>query len=414
MTNLIILGIALAGGLYMAWNIGANDVANAMGTSVGSKAVTLKQAIIIAGLFEFLGAVLVGSHVTQTISKGIVDPQLFSGAQRDFVLGMLAALLSAGIWLQLATYLGLPVSTTHSIVGAVVGFGLVSYGISAVEWGKVATIVASWIVSPIMGALISFILFRQVSKRILEQPEPLKATRKYAPFLVMLVLIILTLSFTYKGLKNLKLDLPFWEAFVVACLVALAGAFFTAYAMGHFKVQPGARIRERLKEVEGIFKYLQVMTACYMAFAHGANDVANATGPLAAIFSTMMAASVQVRVAVPMWVLFIGGLGIVVGLATWGYKVIETVGRRITEITPSRGFCAEFGCATTVLVCSRLGMPISTTHTLVGSVVGVGLARGIGALNLRILKDIFLSWLVTLPFTAGLAMLLYVFLRAAL
>ncbi len=412
MVNMLILGIALAGGLYMAWNIGANDVANAMGTSVGSRAVTLKQAIIIAGLFEFLGAVLVGSHVTQTISKGIVDPQLFAGAHREFVLGMLAALLSAGIWLQLATYLGLPVSTTHSIVGAVVGFGLVSYGVSAVEWAKVAKIVASWIISPIMGALISFLLFRQLSKRILEQPHPLQATRRYAPFLVMMVLVILTLSFTYKGLKNLKLDLPFWEAFFVALVVGLVGMVFTAYAMGNFRVQPGARIRERLKEVEGIFKYLQVMTACYMAFAHGANDVANATGPLAAIFSTMKAAAVQTKVAVPLWVLFIGGLGIVVGLATWGYKVIETVGRRITDITPSRGFCAEFGCATTVLVCSKMGMPISTTHTLVGSVVGVGLARGIGALNLRILKDIILSWLVTLPFTAGLAMLMFVFLKA--
>ncbi|HDD53247.1 MAG TPA: inorganic phosphate transporter [Thermosulfidibacter takaii] len=411
MVDTVVLGIALAGGLYMAWNIGANDVANAMGTSVGSRAVTLKQAILVAGLFEFLGAVLVGSHVTQTISRGIVDPRLFIGVHREFVLGMLAALLSAGIWLQLATYLGLPVSTTHSIVGAVVGFGLVSYGVSAVEWGKLTKIVASWIVSPVMGALISFVLFRQLSKRILEQPYPLRAARRYAPLLVLLVFTILTMSFTYKGLKNLKLDLPLSKALVVALLVGLVGMVFTAYAMGHFKIQPGAKVRERLREVEGIFKYLQVMTACYMAFAHGANDVANATGPIAAIFSTVKAASVQTKVFVPLWVLFIGGLGIVVGLATWGYKVIETVGRRITDITPSRGFCAEFGCATTVLLCSRLGMPISTTHTLVGSVVGVGLARGIGALNLRILKDIFLSWIVTLPFTAGLAMLLFVFLK---
>ncbi len=412
MVNILILGIALAGGLYMAWNIGANDVANAMGTSVGSKAVTLKQAIIIAGLFEFLGAVLVGSHVTQTISKGIVNPRLFSGAQREFILGMLAALLSAGIWLQVATYMGLPVSTTHSIVGAIVGFGLVSHGISAIEWGKLASIVASWVISPIMGAIISFVLFRQVSKRILEQPHPVKATRRYAPFLVMLVLSILTLSFTYKGLKNLKLNLPFGEALLIALAVGLGGTLFTAYAMGHFRILPGVRIRERLTEVEGIFKYLQVMTACYMAFAHGANDVANATGPIAAIFGTMKTTSIQTRVSVPLWVLFVGGLGIVVGLATWGYRVIETVGRRITGITPSRGFCAEFGCATTVLVCSKLGMPISTTHTLVGSVVGVGLARGIEALNLRIIREIFISWVVTLPFTSGLAMLLFVLFKA--
>ncbi len=410
--NVIILGIALLGGLYMAWNIGANDVANAMGTSVGSRALTLKQAVLVAGLFEFMGAVLVGSHVTQTISKGIVNPQFFIGEERLFVLGMLAALISAGIWLQVATYMGLPVSTTHSIVGAVVGFGLVSCGFSAVEWNKLAEVVASWFVSPVMGAIISFILFRHVAKRILGHPHPLRATKQYTPFLVLLVFFVLTLSFTYKGLKNLKLHFPFWEALIIAFAVGIGGLVVTSFAMGNFRIQPAARIRDKLQEVEGIFKYLQVMTACSMAFAHGANDVANATGPLAAIFSTMKASTIQGRVTVPLWVLFVGGMGIVVGLATWGYRVIETVGRKITDITPSRGFCAEFGCATTVLFCSKMGMPISTTHTLVGSVVGVGLARGIGALNLRILKDIFLSWIVTIPFTAGLAMLLFVVFKA--
>ena len=410
--DVIILGMALLGGIYMAWNIGANDVANAMGTSVGSRAITLKQAVLIAGLFEFMGAVLVGSHVTQTISNGIVNPQFFSGEERLFVLGMLAALISAGIWLQVATYMGLPVSTTHSIVGAVVGFGLFSSGFSAVDWGKLAEVVASWFVSPVMGAITSFILFRQVAKRILGQPYPLEATKRCAPFLVLLVFSVLTLSFTYKGLKNLKLHLPLWEALIIALGVGLVGMLITSFAMGNFRVQPAARIRERFQEVEGIFKYLQVMTACSMAFAHGSNDVANATGPMAAIFTVMKASTIQNRVSVPLWVLFIGGLGIVAGLATWGYKVIETVGRRITDITPSRGFCAEFGCATTVLFCSKMGMPISTTHTLVGSVVGVGLARGIGALNLRILKDIFLSWIVTIPFTAGLTMFLFVIFKA--
>jgi PiT family inorganic phosphate transporter len=409
--NLLLLGIALLGGLYMAWNIGANDVANAMGTSVGSKALTLKQAVLVAGLFEFMGAVLVGSHVTQTISKGIVSPHFFVGSERIFILGMLAALLSAGIWLQVATYMGLPVSTTHSIVGAVVGFGLVSYGFSVVAWGKLGTVVASWFVSPVMGAVISFLLFRQVAKRILEQPYPLKATKRFAPFLVSLVFSILTLSFTYKGLKNLKLNLPLWEALVISVFVGIVGMVVASFTMGNFKIQPTARIREKLLEVEVVFKYLQVLTACCMAFAHGANDVANATGPLAAIFSTMRASMIQSEVTVPFWVLVAGGLGIVLGLATWGYRVVDTVGRRITEITPSRGFCAEFGCATTVLFCSKMGMPISTTHTLVGSVVGVGLARGMGALNLRVIKDIFLSWIVTLPFTAGLAMLLFELFR---
>ncbi len=405
----IVSGLALLAGFYMAWNIGANDVANAMGTSVGSKAVTLKKAILIAAIFEFTGAFFVGSHVTSTISKGIVDPMLFKSVPQEFVLGMLASLLAASIWLQVATYLGWPVSTTHSIVGAVVGFGIVSKGLSAIEWGKLITIVLSWIVSPICGAVISYLMFRWVTKYILATEYPAAATRKYAPFLVGMVAFIITLSVVYKGLK-LKLPLP--EAIIVAFAVAVVVGLFVKFLVFGVQRSPRGAMRERLLETEELFKYLQLATACFMAFAHGANDVANATGPMAGIFTTITKGIVVSKAYVPAWILFLGGMGIVVGLATWGYRVIETVGKRITHITPSRGFCAEFGCATTVLVCSKLGLPISTTHTLVGSVIGVGMARGLEALNLKVIRQIVNSWIITIPFTAGLCVFILAILKA--
>lgn len=405
----IIGGIALVAGLYMAWNIGANDVANAMGTSVGSKAVTLKKALIIAAIFEFSGAFFVGSHVTSTISKGIVDPMLFKSNPNLFILGMLAALISAGVWVQLATYLGLPVSTTHSIVGAVVGFGIVSKGLSAIEWGKMISIVLSWIVSPIAGGLLSFLLFKWITKNILATEYPARATRKYGPYLISMVVFIISLSVVYKGLK---LHLPFYKALLLSLAIsAVVGLLSKVFLFSGAK-RSDKSIRERLYETEEIFKYLQVSTACYMAFAHGANDVANATGPMAGIITTMSKGVVVAKAYVPDWVLALGGIGIVIGLATWGYKVIETIGKKITDITPSRGFCAEFGCATTVLVCSKLGLPISTTHTLVGSVIGVGFARGIGALNMKTVKQIINSWIITVPFTAGLCVFIYAILKA--
>ena len=404
----VITGIALVAGFYMAWNIGANDVANAMGTSVGSKAVTIKRAIIIAAIFEFLGAYFVGKHVTSTISKGIVDPLVFSNLPQEFILGMVASLIAAGLWLQLATYLGWPVSTTHSIVGAVIGFGLVSHGLSCIKWGKLIAIVLSWIISPISGAVIAFITFRWITKHILATEYPARAIRKHAPYIVFVVVLIISMSLFYKGFH---LDLPIAKAFAISFIIAFAFSVLTKLFIFTDGRRPGVRIRERLREAEDIFKVLQLITACYMAFAHGANDVANATGPMAGIIMAMEKGVVSHKAYVPGWVLFLGGVGIVIGLATWGYRVMETVGRKITDITPSRGFSAEFGCATTVLICSKLGLPISTTHTLVGSVIGVGLARGMGALNLRVIRDIVNSWLITLPFTAGLSMFIFVIFK---
>ncbi len=408
--NMFIVGIvAIVAGFYMAWNIGANDVANAMGTSVGSKALSLKRAIMVAAVFEFSGAFFVGSHVTGTISKGIVDPMLFKGSPDLFILGMLSALIAAGVWVQIATYLGWPVSTTHSIVGAVVGFGIVTKGLGAIKWGKIITIVLSWVVSPLCGGLISFLMFRWITKNILATEHPARATRKYAPFLMSMVAFIISLSIVYKGLK---LNLPLAKALLFALAIAVLCWVLTKAMIFRAEHSTSKAIRERLLETEELFKFLQVATACYMAFAHGANDVANATGPMAGIITTMTKGIVVAKAYVPSWVLLLGGLGIVVGLATWGYKVIETVGKKITHITPSRGFSAEFGCATTVLVCSKLGLPISTTHVLVGSVIGVGFARGVGALNLKVIKNIINSWIITVPFTAGVCVFILAILKA--
>lgn len=413
----VLLILSVVGGLYMAWNIGANDVANAMGTSVGSGALTLRSAIVIAAVFEFSGAVLVGSHVTDTIRSGIVETTLFAptgalGAEGPLTLalGMFAALLAAGIWLQVATMWGLPVSTTHSIVGAVAGFAVVALGTAAVNWGVLGTIVLSWVVSPLTGALIAWAMFMFVRASILRHDEPAEAARRVGPWLVALVAMILVLSFVFKALKNVVEDPPLVMAWGAAIGVGLLAALVTRALLGRtFQKQANPYLY-----VERVFGWLQIVTAIFVAFAHGANDVANAVGPLAAVVGILQAGLTELPEAVPVpwWVLALGGAGIVAGLATWGYKVIETIGKQITEMTPTRGFSAEFGAATTVLIASRLGLPISTTHTLVGAVIGVGMAQGMAALNLRMIGNIVNSWLATIPAAAGLSMVLFVVLRA--
>lgn len=397
----IVLVIALIVGFYMAWNIGANDVANAMGTSVGSKAITLKQAVLIAAVFEFLGAVLAGANVTNTVREGIVSPDVFTDP-KIFVIGMLASLLAAGLWLNLATYFGLPVSTTHSIVGSVVGFGIISKGVGAVHWSKIGNIVLSWVTSPLMGGIIALIVFKIIERTILEKNRPVERAKKIAPIFIGLVGFILTLSLFYKGLKNLHLDLNFAQASLAGTGVAIIAYLISFVLLRNVKSKG-----DDYKAVEGIFRYLQIITACYIAFAHGANDVANAIGPLAGIVGVVKTGAIASTAPVSMWVLVLGGVGIVVGVATMGYKVIGTIGEKITELTPTRGFSAEFGAATTVLLASRMGLPISTTHTLIGAVIGVALGRGVAALNMAIIKDIIASWLITIPFAAGLTMVLF-------
>ncbi len=410
MSPLIVVLLAAAFGFYMAWNIGANDVANAMGTSVGARSLSFRQAIIIAAIFEFSGAMLVGNHVSLTVAKGIVNPLAYSQQAMVFAYGMLATLLAAALWVNMATKLGMPVSTTHSIVGGVIGFGIATHGLSSIEWGKVVTIVLSWIVSPISGGIISFFIFLFISKKILSYDKPVVAAKKYAPFLAFLVSIILVFSMLYKGLKNLHLHLSFSHALIIAIIVSVIFYFVIYRIVANIPVDTTLPYKKRFPQVERVFAILQVITASYMAFSHGANDVANAVGPLmGAVYAAKL--TTHQPLSMPIWVLSVGAVGIVTGLSMYGYKVILVVGRKITDMTPSRGFAAEFGAATTVLVCSKMGLPISTTHTLVGSVIGVGLARGIDALNLKVLKDIVVSWLLTLPIAAVLSAAIFFALK---
>ncbi|MBW1922614.1 MAG: inorganic phosphate transporter [Deltaproteobacteria bacterium] len=407
--DVVILTVATILGFYMAANIGSNDLANAMGTSVGSCAITLKQAVVISIVANALGAVLAGGYVTGTISKGIIDPSLLAHNPNLLMLGMFASLLAAGLWVNLATYMALPVSTSHAIVGAVVGFGILSVGAGAVTWNKIILIVASWITSPAIGALIAGGLYRFIDRKMMSAEDPLKATHRYVPYMVFMVFLVLILSFIFKGLKNLNLHVGFFQTVLLAIPFSVLGG-----ALGLWWVRRQARPECALRpEQEGftpldrLFAQLQVLTACYVAFAHGANDVANAVGPLAAIFSVVQTKAVALKVEVPFWMLLGGGMAVGGGLMLFGTRVMETIGKNITELTPLRGFCAEFGAATTILICSRMGLPISTTHVLVGSVVGVGIMRGMGTLDLRVLKNIALSWGVTLPFTVLLSMLFY-------
>lgn len=465
-TILTILALVIS--FYMAWNIGANDVANAMGTSVGSGALTLKWAILVAALMEFAGAFLVGSHVTNTVRKGIIDPVVFTGDPNSYIYGMIAALLASGTWLNIASYKGWPVSTTHSIVGSVLGFGIVFSGFSSIHWNTVSQIAASWIVSPLLSGVISFSIFILLRRVIFYSKTPVESAKKITPFLVFFVLAILTLVMVFKGLKNLHLDLPLYQALILASLVGLSGAIISIPLINRVKssrtevddefidpkvengMQKVVMHLRRVKEsvsgelsfevksllnkaenisrqlekysrkkhistdyltVEKIFVYLQILSACFVAFAHGANDVANAIGPLAGVLSAIKSGVVEMKAQVPLLVLLLGGTGIVVGLATWGWRVIETIGKYITELTPTRGFAAEFGAAITIVLASKLALPVSTTHTLVGAVLGVGLARGLSSLNLSTIRDIVISWLITIPAGAAITIAFYYIIK---
>ena len=410
--------IILAGlfGFFMAWGVGANDVANAMGTSVGSKALTIKQAILIAMVFEFAGAYLAGGEVTSTIRKGIVDTDVFVDSPDLLVYGMLSALLAAGTWLMIASFKGWPVSTTHSIVGAIVGFAAVGVSTDAVNWSKVSTIVASWVVSPVIAGTISFAIFRSVQNLILIQDDPFARAKKYAPMYMFAVGFLMAMVTILKGLKHVFKDigvsLTFGESVVWAIMFGISVAILGSFLLARVERDEALEKENRFANVERVFAVLMIFTACSMAFAHGSNDVANAVGPLAAVVNVVNSGGdIAAKSAMPSWILLLGGAGIVFGLATYGYKVMGTIGRKITELTPSRGFAAELGAAATVVFASGTGLPISTTHTLVGAVLGVGLARGIGALNLRMIGSIFLSWVVTLPAGAGLAIVFFFFFK---
>ena len=393
--------------IYMACNIGANDVANAMGTSVGSKSLTFKQAILIAAVAEFAGAFFVGGHVSDTIRKGMLDTSFFADVPYQLVYGMISALLAAAIWLHIASYLGWPVSTTHSIIGGVLGFGVIAGGVDIVNWSKVGNVVLSWVVSPVMGGLFAYLVFQYINKTIFSKRRPLAHAKELLPFMVAIVLFILSIAIFYKGLKNLHLHFTFPDVLFFALVAGVVGFFISKILVRFIPDDDSKDFAHQFNTTENLFKYLQIVTAFYIAFAHGSNDVANAVGPLAAVVSILQGGAVEMKVEMPTWILGLGGGFIVLGLMVWGYRVMATVGESITDITPSRGFCATFGAASVVLICSKMGLPISTTHTLVGSVIGVGLARGLPTLNLGIIKMIFVSWITTIPFTAVISMLFF-------
>ncbi|MEM1283239.1 MAG: inorganic phosphate transporter [Chlamydiota bacterium] len=465
--DLILFIITICAGFYMSWNIGANDVANAIGTSVGSGALRLRNAVIIAAIFEFCGAFFFGSHVTDMIQEGIVKPEVFVGDPRIFVFGMLSALIASGLWLQIASYFGWPVSTTHSIIGAVVGFGAVVGGIDSVNWDNVVYISSAWIFSPLIGGFIGYFIFSILRRRIFFAPCPVKAAKKLTPIIVFVFVGTLGLILS-NGLKNINYKPTFLEAILIsfvlgslASLIAKVLVNRVATPSGELEKAPEyspeaitalQKTRKHLKKlrketqgemayrvtqllydvdrlknetekrevigsadyasVERIFGWMQVMSACTMAFAHGANDVANAIGPLSAAVTVLMSGAVALdSTPIPTWTLALGGVGIITGLATWGWRVIYTIGKKITELTPSRGFSAEFGAAFTIVFASRLGLPVSTTHILVGSVLGVGMARGIEALNLSTTRDIVISWVITVPAGAVISICCYYLLE---
>ena len=411
----IILAAAVAAGLYMAWAIGANDVANSMGTSVGSGAITVGGAIVIAGVFEFLGAFLAGGEVTSTIRKGIIDAEALADDPNLLVVGMLSALLAAAAWLTVASRYGWPVSTTHSIVGAIIGFAVVAIGFEAVHWWDVAKIAASWVVTPLLAGVVSFLLVLSVQRLIFDRDDPAACARRYVPFYIFAAVFVTATVTFVKGLKHVGMDLSMPMAVLYSVVAAGIVAVASRVVIDRLSFRSLASStggQSRFNDVEKVFGVLMIVTASGMAFAHGSNDVANAIGPVAAIIGVVTTGGVAAKSALPVWVLLIGAAGIVVGLATFGYRVMATIGRKITELTPSRGFAAEFAAASTVVVASGTGLPVSTTQTLVGAVMGVGLARGMGALDFGVVRTIFVSWVVTLPVGAGLAVAFYYLLSA--
>ena len=410
--GMILIILAAVVGFVMAWGIGANDVANAMGTSVGSKALTIKQAIIIAMIFEFAGAYLAGGEVTSTIRKGIIDTAYFIDIPEYLVLGMISALFAAGIWLGVASYLGWPVSTTHSIIGAIIGFTAVGVSMDAVAWSKVGGIVGSWVVTPAISGIIAYLIYQSASKLIFQTDKPFENAQKYVPFYMAFAGFVMALVTIKKGLKHVGLDMSDTSGYLLAIALSVVIAFIGKWLISRQTYSHSDDAELQRANVEKVFALLMVVTACCMAFAHGSNDVANAIGPLAAVVSVVSTGEITASSTLAPWILPLGGLGIVAGLALFGHRVIATIGEGITHLTPSRGFAAEMAAACTVVIASGTGLPISTTQTLVGAVLGVGLARGVSALNLGIIRNIVISWIVTLPAGAILSIACFFTLKA--
>jgi PiT family inorganic phosphate transporter len=404
--TLLIIGGTGAIAFYMAWSIGSNDVANSMATAVGAKAITFKQAVIIAGVLNFVGAVFVGSRVTETVSKGIIST---SGIDNHvLLLGFVASLLAAAIWVTLSTWREMPISTTHSIIGALIGFGIIAGGTSAVAWDKVGSVAASWVLSPVFGCILAFFVFKIIVKTIFAKDNPVGAAKIVGPIIFGFTAFLIASSLFLKTSLSENYGFSDTDGLIIATVVAVIVVLLGLVLFR--KIQ--AKSSEDYATVEGIFRKLQIGTSCYVAFAHGANDVANAIGPVAAIIPLAEGKDLASTIGVPYALLALGGVGIMVGCMTWGRRVMKTVGSRITSLTNTRGFSVDFGAATTVLIASKLGLPVSTSHTVVGAVIGVGLARGLEAVDLSVIKKIVVSWLLTLPIAAGTSIAIFLLLRA--
>jgi PiT family inorganic phosphate transporter len=398
---LLVVILALLAGGYMAWNIGANDVANSMSTAVGANAITLRQAVIIASVLNFVGAVFLGSHVTETVKGGIVDTAMI-GSAHSVMLGFLAAILAASFFVTVATWLELPVSTTHSIIGGITGFGLIAGGAEIIVWRKLGEVAASWVLSPVAGAVIAFIVFRLIVHCVFAAGEPVEAAEKFGPFFVGLTFFIVSFSlFTKTDLGTILFGGELYQIVSASAVIFVVAAVLGAMIIRRFSYGEG------YDAVEFLFRRLQVVTSCYVALSHGVNDVANAIAPLSVVLSSALEKTGIDIGGLSYYLLALGGVGIAVGVMTWGYKVIRTLGSRITDLTNTRGFSVDFGTATTVLAASKLGLPISTSHTVVGAVIGVGLARGLEAVDLSVIKKIVYSWAVTLPATVVMSIVIY-------
>jgi inorganic phosphate transporter, PiT family len=405
-TYILIIGYIF--GFYMTWNIGANDVANSMASAVGAKAITLKQAVFIAGILNVVGATFLGSHVTDTIRKGIVSTHILSDPHLALI-GALSALLAAALWVSFATWKSLPVSTTHSIVGAMIGFGIMAGGVSVINWTKLSGVVISWIISPIFSMMISYLMLKIIIRYIISAKDSFNQALKLAPFFISLTCFVVVLSFLFKTPWGQGLALKTHSVIIIAIiatvLMGLLGSLLVRHLVKGINNKKGA---------EEIFRKIQIGTSCYVALAQGANDVANAIGPLAVIYFLVNTGTVAETIPVPTFLLLFGGIGIACGISMAGYRVMETLGTKITTLTNTRGFSVDFAAATTVLIASKMGLPVSTTHAAVGGVMGVGLARGLEAVNFRIVLKIMLYWVLTVPAAAITSMIIFWFLNLIL
>lgn len=392
-------------GFYMSWNIGANDVANSMASAVGAKAITIRQAVFIAGILNVLGATFIGSHVTNTIRKGIVSTDVLSDPHLALI-GALAALLASALWVSFATWKSLPVSTTHAIVGSMIGFGIMAGGFSVINWGKLGAVILSWIISPVFSLILSFCMFKIIVKLILTKKDSFSRALKLSPVFVGLAFFVVVLSFVFKTPLGKKLSIgtptAIMIALIAAAIMGIIGSAIIKKLISNSNVSSG---------VEEIFRRIQIGTSCYVALAQGANDVANAIGPLAVIYFIVTTGSVGAKVPVPVFLLLFGGVGIACGIAMAGHRVMETLGTKITTLTNTRGFSVDFAAATTVLAASKMGLPVSTTHAAVGGVLGVGIAHGLEAVNFKIVLQIMIYWVLTVPAAAVTSMIIFKILQ---